>query len=121
LIGVTLLTSHEDDDMAELGFERGTAHHVERLANIAQAAHLDGVVCSPQEASILRRRFGRDFLLVTPGVRPAGIDANDQQRTRTPSEAVADGADYLVIGRPVTRAPDPVSVLNAINRDIEVR
>lgn len=118
LMGVTLLTSHSDDDMTELGFERGTAHHVERLAGMAQAAHLDGVVCSPQETSILRRRFGQDFLLVTPGVRPAGTDANDQQRTRTPSEAVADGADYLVIGRPITRAPNPKSALESINLEI---
>jgi orotidine-5'-phosphate decarboxylase len=120
LIGVTLLTSHGADDVADLGWERdGIAHHVERLAGLAQAAGLDGVVCSPQETAPLRRRFGKDFLLVTPGVRPAGTAADDQSRTRTPADAVADGSDYLVIGRPITRAADPVAMLAAINREIQ--
>jgi len=92
---------------------------VERLAGLAQAAGLDGVVCSPQETAQLRRRFGKDFLLVTPGVRPAGAAFDDQSRTRTPADAVADGSDYLVIGRPITRAADPVAVLAAINREIQ--
>jgi orotidine-5'-phosphate decarboxylase len=122
LIGVTLLTSHSADDVADLGWERdGVAHHVERLAGLAEAAGLDGVVCSPQETAQLRRRFGKDFLLVTPGVRPAGAATDDQSRTRTPAEAVADGSDYLVIGRPITRAADPVAVLAAINREIQAR
>lgn len=120
LIGVTLLTSHGDDEIAELGLERGAARHVERLAGLAQAAALDGVVCSPQEAAVLRRRFGKEFLLVTPGVRPAGAATDDQSRTRTPAEAVADGADYLVIGRPITRAPNPMAALDAINREIQI-
>jgi orotidine-5'-phosphate decarboxylase len=120
LIGVTLLTSHGDDDMHDIGLPRGTALHVERLAGLARTAGLDGVVCSPLEAAVLRRRFGRDFLLVTPGVRPAGGAADDQSRTRTPAEAVAEGADYLVIGRPITRAPDPMAALEAINREIQV-
>jgi orotidine-5'-phosphate decarboxylase len=120
LIGVTLLTSHGADDIADLGWERdGVAHHVERLAGLAEAAGLDGVVCSPQETAQLRRRFGKDFLLVTPGVRPAGAATDDQSRTRTPVDAVAEGSDYLVIGRPITRAPDPVAVLAAINREIQ--
>jgi orotidine-5'-phosphate decarboxylase len=120
LIGVTLLTSHGADDIADLGWERdGVAHHVERLAGLAQAAGLDGVVCSPQETAQLRRRFGKDFLLVTPGVRPAGAATDDQSRTRTPAAAVAEGSDYLVIGRPITRAADPVAVLAAINREIQ--
>lgn len=120
LIGVTLLTSHGDTDLAELGIDRGTERHVTHLAGIAQAAGLDGVVCSPQEASALRTRFGKNFLLVTPGVRPAGSVTDDQQRTRTPAEAVADGADYLVVGRPITLAPNPLSALEAINREIQV-
>lgn len=120
LIGVTLLTSHSDDDMNDIGLARGTALHVERLAGLAHTADLDGVVCSPLEAALLRRRFGRDFVLVTPGVRPAGGTADDQSRTRTPAEAVAEGADYLVIGRPITRAPDPMAALEAINREIQV-
>jgi orotidine-5'-phosphate decarboxylase len=120
LIGVTLLTSHGEDDLVGLGFKSGTEQHVERLAGLAQAAGLDGVVCSPQEAAVLRRRFGKDFLLVTPGIRPAGAATDDQQRTRTPAEAVAEGADYLVIGRPVTRAPNPLAALDAINREIQI-
>lgn len=120
LIGVTLLTSQGNDDMAELGLAPGTERHVERLAGLAQAAGLDGVVCSPQEASVLRQRFGKGFVLVTPGVRPAGAATDDQQRTRTPTEAVADGADYLVIGRPITRAPNPLAALEAINREIQI-
>jgi orotidine-5'-phosphate decarboxylase len=120
LIGVTLLTSHGADDVADLGWERdGVARHVERLAGLAQAAGLDGVVCSPQETAQLRRRFGKDFLLVTPGVRPAGAATDDQSRTCTPADAVAEGSDYLVIGRPITRAADPVAVLAAINREIQ--
>ena len=120
LIGVTVLTSHGADDIADLGWERGdVARHVERLAGLAEAAGLDGVVCSPQETGQLRRRFGKDFLLVTPGVRPAGVVADDQSRTRTPADAVADGSDYLVIGRPITRAADPAAVLAAINREIQ--
>ena len=119
LIGVTLLTSHGESDLADIGWEPGAAGHVARLATIAHACGLDGVVCSPQETPDLRRRFGRDFLLVTPGVRPVGAAMDDQNRTRTPAEAVADGSDYLVIGRPITRASDPVSALAAINSEIE--
>ncbi|OGI53104.1 MAG: orotidine 5'-phosphate decarboxylase [Candidatus Muproteobacteria bacterium RIFCSPHIGHO2_01_60_12] len=119
LVGVTLLTSHGDDDLTEIGLERGTEHQVERLAGLVRDAGLNGVVCSPAEVSLLRRRFGKEFILVTPGVRQAGDNVDDQRRTRTPAEAVADGSDYLVIGRPITRAPDPVSALAAINRDIQ--
>ncbi|OGI54165.1 MAG: orotidine 5'-phosphate decarboxylase [Candidatus Muproteobacteria bacterium RIFCSPHIGHO2_02_FULL_60_13] len=119
LVGVTLLTSHGDDDLTEIGLDRGTEHQVERLAGIVRDAGLNGVVCSPAEVSLLRRRFGKEFILVTPGVRQAGDNVDDQRRTRTPAEAVADGSDYLVIGRPITRAPDPVSALAAINRDIQ--
>jgi orotidine-5'-phosphate decarboxylase len=120
LIGVTLLTSHGDDDLGDIGLPRGTALHVERLAGLARSAGLDGVVCSPIEAAQLRRRFGREFVLVTPGVRPAGASSDDQSRARTPAEAVAEGADYLVIGRPITRAPDPAAALAAVNREIQV-
>lgn len=120
LVGVTLLTSHDEAELVELGLEKGAAHHVECLAGLAQSAGLDGVVCSPLEASVLRRRYGKKFLLVTPGVRPSGTSVDDQRRTRTPAEAVADGADYLVIGRPITGAPNPLFVLEAINREIRV-
>jgi orotidine-5'-phosphate decarboxylase len=119
LVGVTVLTSHGDDDLSEIGLERGMEKQVERLAGIARDAHLDGVVCSPQEAPRLRQRFGKEFLLVTPGVRQSADAEDDQRRARTPVEAIVDGADYLVIGRPVTRAPDPAAVLDAIHREIQ--
>ncbi len=119
LVGVTLLTSHDVDDLAALGLGGEPAEHVERLAGLAADAGLDGVVCSGHEAARLRRRHGERFVLVTPGIRPAGAPADDQRRTRTPAEAVAHGADYLVIGRPVTRAADPGAALAAI--DAEVR
>lgn len=121
LIGVTLLTSHAEEELAEIGLERGAERQVERLAGLARDAGLDGVVCSAAEAARLRRGFGRDFVLVTPGIRRSGEAADDQRRTRTPVEAVAEGADYLVIGRPVTRAPDPAAALDAINREIRVQ
>ncbi len=119
LVGVTLLTSHGEQELTEIGLDPRPEQQVERLAGVAHDAGLDGVVCSPGEASLLRRHYGKEFLLVTPGVRQAGDAKDDQQRTRTPAEAVAAGADYLVIGRPVTRAADPVSVLDAINREIQ--
>lgn len=118
LVGVTLLTSHEDGDLAAIGLEPGTERQVQRLAGIAREAHLDGVVCSPVEVPLLRRSFGKEFVMVTPGIRQAGNVQDDQRRTRTPAEAVAGGADYLVIGRPVTHAPDPASVLAAIDREV---
>lgn len=121
LVGVTLLTSHGDDELTEIGLEGGTERQVERLADIVKDAGLNGVVCSPAEAAMLRRRFGKKFVLVTPGVRQAGDAVDDQRRTRTPAEAVREGADFLVIGRPVTRAPDPAAVLDAINREIQVQ
>jgi orotidine-5'-phosphate decarboxylase len=88
------------------------------LARLAQASGLDGVVCSPQEATELRRQCGKDFTLVTPGVRPAGAGQDDQARVATPQAAIAGGADYLVIGRPITRAPDPRAALRAISAEI---
>jgi orotidine-5'-phosphate decarboxylase len=118
LIGVTLLTSHADEELGEIGLGGGVAAQVERLAGIVQVAGLDGVVCASTEAVRLRARFGADFKLITPGIRPSGAAADDQRRTMTPSEAVRAGADYLVIGRPVTRAADPVAVLRAIRDEL---
>ncbi|HLD13680.1 MAG TPA: orotidine-5'-phosphate decarboxylase [Burkholderiales bacterium] len=118
LIGVTVLTSHEEHDMADLGLPRDIGAQVERLAQLAQDCRLDGVVCSPREAERLRRRCGKKFSLVTPGIRPANAPTDDQRRTLTPGEAIAQGADYLVIGRPVTRAPDPAAVLAQIADDV---
>jgi len=107
LLGVTILTSLKGPDLAELGMDADVESQVRRLAGLAKAAGLDGVVCSPQEIEVLRRDFGRDLVIVTPGIRPAWAAAQDQKRTMTPGEALAKGADYLVVGRPVTGAPDP--------------
>jgi orotidine-5'-phosphate decarboxylase len=118
LVAVTLLTSMGSTDMADVGIAGGPQDAVARLARLAQSCGLDGVVCSPQEAAALRRQCGKDFLLVTPGTRPAESGQDDQQRTATPREAVAAGADYLVIGRPITRAVDPLAALAAIHAEI---
>lgn len=118
LIGVTVLTSMGQEDLAETGVSADPAEQVGRLAQLAKDSGLDGVVCSPREASQLRTQLGDDFVLVTPGVRPAGASMDDQTRVMTPADAVRDGATYLVIGRPVTQAKDPVSALEAINAEI---
>ena len=118
LVAVTLLTSIGAADMAETGLAGDPQNAVTRLARLARACGLDGVVCSAQETAELRRQLGREFCLVTPGIRPAGADGDDQKRVATPRQAIADGADYLVIGRPITRASDPLAALRAITADI---
>jgi orotidine-5'-phosphate decarboxylase len=119
VLGVTLLTSLSDADAKEIGLRQGIAASTLALAELASAASLDGVVCAPSEAQALRRRFGEKFLLVTPGVRPAGGATHDQQRVMTPREAIAEGADLLVIGRPITRADDPIAALDKIADEID--
>jgi orotidine-5'-phosphate decarboxylase len=117
LIAVTLLTSMGQSDMADVGLT-GTPHEaVLRLARLARSAGLHGVVCSGLEASVLRAALGPQFCLVTPGIRPVAVE-DDQKRVLTPRAALAQGADYLVIGRPITQAPDPAAALQAINTDI---
>ena len=118
LVGVTMLTSLEPADAAAIGLQSDVARQVERLAGLARAAGLDGVVCSPQELQALRARFGKDFLLVTPGIRLAGAAADDQRRTMAPAEAVSLGSDFLVVGRPITRAADPPAALEEIRRQM---
>jgi orotidine-5'-phosphate decarboxylase len=118
LIAVTVLTSMGRDDLRAIGLDIEPAAQVERLARLAHAAGMDGVVCSAQEATVLRAALDTAFLLVTPGIRPAGSDAGDQSRILTPGRAIAAGADYLVIGRPITQAPDPVTALQDINAEI---
>jgi orotidine-5'-phosphate decarboxylase len=118
LIGVTVLTSMSAEDLAEIGIAAEPADQVMRLASLTQACGLDGVVCSAQEAALLRQRLGEDFRLVTPGIRPAGSEAGDQRRVMTPTQAIAAGATDLVIGRPITAASDPVKVLQSINDEI---
>ena len=119
LIAVTLLTSMGAREIADVGFSGDAAGTVRRLAVLAQASGLDGVVCSAQEAALLRAACGEQFCLVTPGIRPAAAAPDDQQRVMTPAAAVAAGADFLVIGRPVTQSPDPVAALAAIHREID--
>lgn len=119
LIGVTVLTSMSAKDLAETGIEVGPAQQVLRLARLASDAGLDGLVCSAQEAEELSRLFGPQMQLVTPGIRPASAAKDDQQRVMTPAQAYMAGARHLVIGRPVTRAEDPVNALKEIRTEIE--
>jgi orotidine-5'-phosphate decarboxylase len=119
LIAVTILTSLGAEDLADIGLgDASPAHAALRLAALTQAAGLDGVVCSAQEAAALRAQCGATFDLVTPGIRPADSSADDQSRIMTPRAAMAAGASYLVIGRPITRAADPVEALKRINAEI---
>jgi orotidine-5'-phosphate decarboxylase len=118
LIAVTVLTSMGARDLHEVGIVGEPAAAALRLAKLAQASGFDGVVCSAQEAALLKRECGSDFSLVTPGIRLGDSAKDDQQRVMTPATAIRAGADYLVIGRPVTQAADPVAVLESINREI---
>jgi orotidine-5'-phosphate decarboxylase len=114
LIAVTILTSMGDEELQEIHLQGTPQDNVEHLARLAQSAGLDGVVCSPREASVLREKLGDLFVLVTPGVRPAGASADDQKRIMTPRQAIDAGSTYLVIGRPITKAPDPLEALRVI-------
>jgi orotidine-5'-phosphate decarboxylase len=114
IVGVTVLTSHSQAEIEEIGLGNDPAVRVTTLAGLARDCGLDGVVCAPTEARMLRTRFGADFLLVTPSIRPAGAAVGDQRRVMTPAEAIAQGSDLLVIGRPITAAADPVAALRAI-------
>jgi orotidine-5'-phosphate decarboxylase len=118
LIAVTVLTSLGDADLVLTGVPDTAARQAERLARLAAANGLGGVVCSAVEAPVLRRALPRPFKLVTPGIRPAGSAADDQARIITPQAAVANGADYLVVGRPITQAADPLAALAAINASL---
>ena len=120
LIAVTVLTSMEAQDLAGVGISCSPEEHVLNLATLTKNSGLDGVVCSAQEASMLKANLGAEFKLVTPGIRPAGSAAGDQRRVMTPAEAVKAGSDYLVIGRPITQADDPAAVLAEINRSLQV-
>ena len=118
LIAVTVLTSMAQEDLADIGITATPAEMVLRLAVLARDSGLDGVVCSAQEAALLRQHCGSNFCLVTPGIRPADAAADDQSRIMTPRAALQNGASYLVIGRPITRATDPLSALQNISREI---
>lgn len=118
LIAVTVLTSMERQDLAEIGLDIEPVEQVRRLAALTADCGLHGVVCSAQEAAMLRARQGPDFLLVTPGIRPASSEAGDQRRVMTPEEAQRAGVSYMVIGRPITQAAEPVEALRQINRSL---
>lgn len=118
LIAVTVLTSMSAEDLSEVGVTDAPADQVLRLARLTQACKLDGVVCSAQEASMLRSGLGADFRLVTPGIRPAGSEVGDQRRVMTPAEAVRAGSTDLVIGRPITAAADPLAALKQIQAEL---
>ncbi|MEH6711907.1 MAG: orotidine-5'-phosphate decarboxylase [Paraglaciecola polaris] len=118
LIAVTVLTSMDQHQLSQIGINSSPMEHVLKLASLTQQAGLDGVVCSAQEAKVLKQTLGNDFMLVTPGIRPQGSDVGDQKRVMTPQDAMRVGVDYMVIGRPITQAQDPVAALNAINASI---
>ncbi len=119
VIGVTVLTSLDAKDLEEVGQMGPPEAQVERLARLAQDSGLDGVVCSPREIALLRQACGPDFLLVVPGIRPTWAAAGDQKRIMTPEDAVAAGADYIVIGRPITAAEDPLAAARRIAADLD--
>jgi orotidine-5'-phosphate decarboxylase len=118
VLGVTVLTSYDDADLADAGYAFGTADLVATRAEQAHGAGIDGIVCAASEASAVRSLIGPDRLIVTPGIRPAGADAGDQKRVVTPRAAIAAGADHLVVGRPISGADDPRAAAQAIVRDI---
>ena len=118
LIAVTVLTSMERSDLIDLGIDVEPLEHVKRLAKLTENSGLHGVVCSAQEVAPLRQVIGADFKLITPGIRPADADVGDQKRIMTPSDAIKAGSDYLVIGRPITKAASPVESLASIDAEL---
>jgi orotidine-5'-phosphate decarboxylase len=118
ILAVTVLTSYDDGDLHAAGYRLGVSDLVEVRARQAQVLGVDGLVCSPEEAAALRKVVGHQMVLVTPGIRPAGTATGDQKRIMTPSRAIAAGADYLVVGRPVMEAADPRAAAEAIQAEI---
>lgn len=119
ILAVTVLTSLNANDLNAVGQDAEPKSQVLRLAILAKASGVDGVVCSPAEVAMLREAVGPDFILMVPGIRPVGADLGDQKRVMTPKDAVAAGATYVVIGRPITGAPDPAAMAKAINVQAE--
>jgi orotidine-5'-phosphate decarboxylase len=119
LLAVTVLTSMKSEELQDIGVDADAPGQVLRLARLAKKAGVDGIVCSPQEIEPVRREFGKEWIVVTPGIRPSWAAAQDQKRIMTPAEAVARGADYLVIGRPVTGAPSPREAFLKIIAELE--
>jgi orotidine-5'-phosphate decarboxylase len=114
ILAVTVLTSLNDDDMQEIGISGRVSDQVLRMAALAQSTGCQGIVTSPRESKLVRKAMGEGFAIVTPGVRPAGADTNDQQRTATPAQAISNGASHIVVGRPITHASDPAKAAEAI-------
>lgn len=119
LLAITVLTSHDEDSLDQIGVNGGVTDSVRRLALLARDAGLDGVVASPHEVGLIREACGADFTIVTPGIRPAGAAAGDQARPATPAAALAAGADYIVVGRPITASEDPGAAADAIVREMQ--
>ena len=117
LVGVTILTSISEEILTEIGFNN-LDKQVKRLTKLAQRSGLDGVVCAASDASKVKQTCGESFLTVTPGIRPKDADLNDQSRTSTPKEAIANGSDFLVIGRPITGSEDPTNALENIYKEV---
>lgn len=118
LLGVTVLTSMDDEALAEIGVKRTAAEQVSALTGLANEAGMSGLVCSPHEAASVKAAHGDQFKLVTPGIRPVGAGAGDQKRIMTPQLAAEQGADYIVVGRPIYQANDPAAVVAAIRNDL---
>jgi orotidine-5'-phosphate decarboxylase len=119
LLAVTVLTSLKEEQLREMGMDERVNEQVLRLARLAEESGMDGVVCSPQEIDIIKGEFGREFLVVSPGIRPLWSDAQDQKRILTPAEAFKKGVDYMVIGRPVTKAASPPEALRKIIDELD--
>jgi orotidine-5'-phosphate decarboxylase len=119
LLAITILTSHDQSTLGEIGVEGTVQRSVQSLARLARSAGVDGVVASPHEVALIRDACGPDFLIVTPSIRPLGAKPGDQARAATPAAALAAGADYLVVGRPITEAPEPAAAAEAIVREME--
>jgi orotidine-5'-phosphate decarboxylase len=118
ILGVSVLTSMSEDDIARAGYGMGIADLVRRRARQAQENHATGLVCSPLEIGSVRETIGQSLKIVTPGVRPAGSDSGDQKRVMTPGDAIRAGADHLVVGRPITQAADPVAAAKAVVAEV---
>ncbi|MDD4878924.1 MAG: orotidine-5'-phosphate decarboxylase [Candidatus Omnitrophica bacterium] len=119
LLGVTVLTSMDQSSIGEVGINMKIEDEVVALARLGKDSGLDGVVASPAETSLIRKNLGKDFIIVTPGIRPAGAEKNDQKRVMTPTDAVRAGADYIVVGRPVIETKDPLAAAKKIIKEME--
>ncbi|MBZ5492056.1 MAG: orotidine-5'-phosphate decarboxylase [Acidobacteriia bacterium] len=119
LLAVTVLTSLNDEDMQEIGVSGRVSDQVLRMAALAKSAACQGIVTSPRESLMVRKALGEGFAIVTPGIRPAGAETNDQQRTATPAQAISNGVSHIVVGRPITHAADPAKAAAAIISEME--